>query len=166
MANRPPFQALQALTPQTIGYALTDSPVGQLACIADGSAQWTGPRSPISDERMLTNISLYWLTATAASSARLHHDTSRALEPYPVPVGVAVFTHDITQPVRPLAELLYDISHWSENHRNPPFPVQNVMTRPTRAERHTDVRTMAVTRWIATVSLRDRGRGVRRDSIG
>jgi hypothetical protein len=45
MANRPPYQALQALTPQTIGYALTDSPVGQLVWIAERFAQWTGQSS-------------------------------------------------------------------------------------------------------------------------
>lgn len=43
MANRPPYQALQALTPQTIGYAMTDSPVGQLVWIAERFAQWTDP---------------------------------------------------------------------------------------------------------------------------
>lgn len=114
MRARPPYQALQALTPQTIGYALTDSPVAQLAWIAERFAQWTDPDTPVSDERMLTNISLYWLTATAASSARLHHDTPRGRTPCPVPLGVAVFAHDITQSVRPLAERLYDIRHWSE----------------------------------------------------
>ncbi|MFD1827872.1 epoxide hydrolase family protein [Mumia zhuanghuii] len=114
MAARPPYQALQALTPQTIGYALTDSPVAQLAWIAERFAQWMDPGSPVSDERMLTNISLYWLTATAASSARLHRDTARQAAPCPVPLGVAVFAHDITQSVRPLAERLYDIRHWSE----------------------------------------------------
>ncbi|HEY9313700.1 epoxide hydrolase family protein [Williamsia sp.] len=114
MANRPPYQALQAATPQTIGYALTDSPVGQLAWIAERFAKWTDPGSSISDETMLTDISLYWLTATAASSARLHHDAARSTDPCPVPVGVAVFAHDITQSVRPLAETRYNITHWSE----------------------------------------------------
>ncbi|OLT14884.1 epoxide hydrolase [Pseudonocardia sp. CNS-139] len=126
MANRPPYQALQALTPQTIGYALTDSPVGQLVWIAERFAQWTDPRSPVSDERMLTDVSLYWLTATAASSARLHHDTPRRIEPCPVPVGVAVFAHDITQSVRPLAERLYDIRHWSEFERGGHFAAMEV----------------------------------------
>ncbi|MGX7674023.1 epoxide hydrolase family protein [Plantactinospora sp. DSM 117369] len=126
IANRPPYQALQASTPQTIGYALTDSPVGQLAWIAERFAQWTDPRSQISDERMLTNISLYWLTATAASSARLHRDTPRRIEPCPVPVGVAVFAHDITLSVRPLAERLYDIRHWSEFERGGHFAAMEV----------------------------------------
>ena len=119
MANRPPFQALLALTPQTVGYALTDSPVGQLVWIAERFAQWTDPATPVSDDQMLTDISLYWLTATAASSGRFHHDTPRGsqLPPCQVPLGVAVFAHDITQSVRPLAERLYDVRHWSEFER-------------------------------------------------
>ncbi|MFD0295425.1 alpha/beta fold hydrolase [Streptomyces sp. NPDC127118] len=126
MASRPPYQALQATTPQTIGYALTDSPVGQLAWIAERFAQWTGPRSQIGDERMLTDVSLYWLTATAASSARLHREAPRRTEPCPVPLGVAVFAHDITQSVRPLAERLYDIRRWSEFERGGHFAAMEV----------------------------------------
>ncbi|AXB42515.1 epoxide hydrolase family protein [Amycolatopsis albispora] len=127
MANRPPYQALQALTPQTIGYALTDSPVGQLVWIAERFAQWTDPSTPVSDERMLTDVSLYWLTATAASSARFHHDAPRGSgQPCRVPVGVAVFAHDITQSVRPLAERLYDIRHWSEFDRGGHFAAMEV----------------------------------------
>jgi pimeloyl-ACP methyl ester carboxylesterase len=128
MANRPPYQALQALTPQTIGYALTDSPVGQLAWIAERFAQWTDPATPVSDDRMLTDISLYWLTATAASSARLHRDTQRGAQgdPCRVPLGVAVFAHDITLSVRPLAERLYDIRHWSEFERGGHFAAMEV----------------------------------------
>lgn len=114
LLNRPPYQSLLATEPQTIGYALTDSPVGQLAWIAQRFAQWTDPAAPIDDERILTDVSLYWLTATAASSARLHHDAPRRIEPCPVPVGVAVLPHDITQSVRPLAERRYQIVHWSE----------------------------------------------------
>jgi pimeloyl-ACP methyl ester carboxylesterase len=127
MANRPPYQALQALTPQTIGYALTDSPVGQLVWIAERFAQWTDPATPVADDRMLTDVSLYWLTATAASSARLHHDAPRGqAAPCRVPVGVAVFAHDITQSVRPLAERLYDIRHWSEFDRGGHFAAMEV----------------------------------------
>lgn len=126
MANRPPYQALQATAPQTIGYALTDSPVGQLAWIAERFAQWTDPRSQLSDDRILTNISLYWFTATAASSARLHRDAPRQVLQCPVPVGVAVFAHDITQSVRPLAARLYDITHWSEFERGGHFAAMEV----------------------------------------
>ncbi|TDC05814.1 epoxide hydrolase [Streptomyces sp. 8K308] len=128
MANRPPYQALTALTPQTIGYALTDSPVGQLVWIAERFAQWTDPATPVSDDRMLTDISLYWLTATAASSGRFHHDNPRGKSQLScrVPLGVAVFAHDITQSVRPLAERLYDIRHWSEFDRGGHFAAMEV----------------------------------------
>ncbi|MFE4591680.1 epoxide hydrolase family protein [Streptomyces laurentii] len=126
MANRPPYQALQAATPQTLGYALTDSPVGQLAWIAERFAHWTDPRSPVDDDRLLTDVSLYWLTATAASSARLHRESARRSEACPVPVGVAVFPRDITRSVRPLAELRYDIRHWSEHERGGHFAAMEV----------------------------------------
>ncbi|GAA3453405.1 epoxide hydrolase family protein [Dactylosporangium matsuzakiense] len=126
MADRPPYQALQALTPQTIGYALTDSPVAQLVWIAERFAQWTDPRTPIDDERLLTDVSLYWLTATAGSSARLTRETPRGAAPCPVPVGVAVLPHDITQSVRPLAERLYDIRQWTELDRGGHFAAMEV----------------------------------------
>ncbi|MFD8595191.1 epoxide hydrolase family protein [Kitasatospora sp. NPDC059646] len=126
MANRPPYQALQALTPQTVGYPLTDSPVGQLVWIAERFAHWTDPASPIDDDRMLTDVALYWFTATAASSARLHHETARGGVPCPAPVGVAVFAHDITRSVRPLAERRYDIRHWSEFARGGHFAAMEV----------------------------------------
>ncbi|MEU3766404.1 epoxide hydrolase family protein [Amycolatopsis keratiniphila] len=126
MANRPPYQALQVATPQTIGYALTDSPVGQLAWIAERFAQWTDPRTPVDDDRMLTDISLYWLTGTAASSARLHHDAGKVDIPCRVPLGVAVLPHDITRSVRPLAERLFDIRHWSEFERGGHFAAMEV----------------------------------------
>ncbi|MEO9330474.1 epoxide hydrolase family protein [Gordonia aurantiaca] len=126
MANRPAYQAIQATSPQTIGYALTDSPVGQLAWIAERFAQWVDPRSPVDDEKILTDVSLYWFTATAASSARLHHDAPRGFQPCPVPVGVAVLPYDITQAVRPLAGRRYDIVHWSEFDRGGHFAAMEV----------------------------------------
>jgi pimeloyl-ACP methyl ester carboxylesterase len=76
---------------------------------------------------MLTDISLYWLTATAASAARIHHDAAlRQHDPYQGPLGVAVFAHDITQSVRPLLEPKYDIAHWSEFDRGGHFAAMEV----------------------------------------
>ncbi|MEV6216849.1 hypothetical protein [Nocardia sp. NPDC051833] len=146
-------QALQAATPQTIGYTLADSPVGQLAWIAERFAQWTDPRSPIDDDRMLTDISLYWLTATAASSARLHRETTRGVTPCPVPLGVAVFPRDITQSVRPPAERLYDIRHWSEFDRGGHFAAMEVPELPAE-----DIRTFFL--GMLDDQLVDQGRSV------
>ncbi|NLA09664.1 MAG: epoxide hydrolase 1, partial [Microbacteriaceae bacterium] len=72
--------ALQQKTrPQTLGYGLTDSPVGQAAWIYEKFREWTDcdgePENALSVDEMLDNITLYWLTGTAASSARLYWES-------------------------------------------------------------------------------------------
>jgi pimeloyl-ACP methyl ester carboxylesterase len=123
LAQRPGYMVLQSTRPQTPAYALTDSPVGQLAWIAEKFDEWTDPSSTISDDRLLTNVMLYWLTGTAGSSARLHRESGRGGPlPCPVPIGVAVFPHDITRAVRPIAERTYPtIRRWTEFDRGGHF---------------------------------------------
>jgi pimeloyl-ACP methyl ester carboxylesterase len=119
------YWRMQSTRPQTIAYGLTDSPVGQLAWIADKVVEWTDPARPIDADRLLTTVTLYWLTGTAGSSSRLHYESAQARGkplPCPVPVGVAVFRHDIIRPVRRLAERTYQITHWSEFDRGGHFP--------------------------------------------
>ncbi|GAA3849709.1 epoxide hydrolase family protein [Amycolatopsis tucumanensis] len=128
-ANRPGYQILHMTTPQTIAYALTDSPVGQLAWIAERFAKWTDPESRIPDDRLLTDVMLYWLTRTAGSAARLAKESTYAAQagrPCPAPVGVAVFAHDITLSVRAVAEQRLDIRHWSEFERGGHFAAMEV----------------------------------------
>ncbi|WP_326558379.1 epoxide hydrolase [Micromonospora sp. NBC_01796] len=127
VAQRPGYMVLQATRPQTLAYALTDSPVGQLAWIAEKFTEWIDPRSTITDDRILTNVMLYWLTGTAGSSARLTRESAFGGPlPCPPPVGVAVFAHDITLSVRPLAERTYTVTHWSEFDRGGHFAALEV----------------------------------------
>ena len=67
------LRAIQSTRPQTLAYALTDSPVGQLAWIVEKFQGWTHgselPEDAVDRDRMLTNVMLYWLTGTAGSSA-------------------------------------------------------------------------------------------------
>ena len=121
------YGAIQATRPQTVGYGLTDSPAGQLAWIAEKFGEWTdGGLDAVDRDQMLTNISVYWLTRTAGSSARLYYEAVRsgALGP-PVPstapTGVAVFPAEIAAPVRRLAEQSNHIVHWSEFDRGGHF---------------------------------------------
>ena len=69
---------LQSTRPQTLAYALTDSPVGQLAWITEKYREWTDsakvPEDAVDRDQMLTTISLYWLTATAGTSAALYYE--------------------------------------------------------------------------------------------
>ena len=115
---------LLATRPLTASYGLTDSPVGQLAWIAEKFREWSDPASTIPVDTVLTNVMLYWLTGTAASSSRLYRDSGRPSGETPaaaVPVGVAVLPHDIARPVRSLAERRLNVVHWSELDRGGHF---------------------------------------------
>lgn len=121
VARRPGYQELQSTKPQSLAYALTDSPAGQLAWIAERFGEWVDPAADVPVDRLLTNVMLYWLTGTAGSSARLSRESVRGPIPCPVPVGVAVFPHDITLPVRAFAERAYTITRWTEFDRGGHF---------------------------------------------
>jgi pimeloyl-ACP methyl ester carboxylesterase len=119
---------IQATRPQTLAYALTDSPVGQLAWIVEKFKEWTYPaadmpESAISRDRMLTDVMLYWLTGTAGSSARLYfenaHGSNWGQQPSSTPIGVAVFAEDVA--IRRYAERGNNIVHWSEFERGGHF---------------------------------------------
>jgi pimeloyl-ACP methyl ester carboxylesterase len=110
---------LQATRPQTISYALTDSPVGQLAWIVEKFKEWTHPETDLPEvsvdrDRVLTNVMLYWLTGTAGSAARLYYEAMRGEWPYrtEMPTGVAVFAEDIS--IRRYAEEANTITHWTD----------------------------------------------------
>lgn len=120
---------LQATRPQTIGYALSDSPVGQAAWIYEKFHAWTDntgdPESALSRDEMLDNITLYWLTGTAASSARIYLEHGIAppnAGPVDIPVGCSVFPHEIVPAVRSWAERVYSkLIHWNELDRGGHF---------------------------------------------
>ncbi len=124
------YGAIQGTRPQTLAYGLTDSPAGQLAWIVEKFLAWTDsserPEDAVDRDQMLTNVTVYWLTGTAGSSARLYYETShardgRAGEPSRAPVGVAVFPREIMRPIRRLAERTQPIVHWSEFDRGGHF---------------------------------------------
>lgn len=109
---------IQGSRPQTLAYALTDSPAGLLAWIAEKFHEWAD--QPIDRDLMLTDISVYWFTRTANSSARLYYEFGHSgsswgkIENLTVPVGVAVFPREISPPIRRFAERTNNIVHWTE----------------------------------------------------
>ncbi|MEW1720718.1 epoxide hydrolase family protein [Streptomyces sp. NPDC093109] len=124
------YAKIQGTRPQTLAYALTDSPVGQLAWIVEKFMEWTDsdsrPEEAVSRDRLLTNVMLYWLTATAGSSARHYWEAAHPSRPArtgrpATPTGVAVFAADAARPVRRLAERDHHIVHWSELPRGGHF---------------------------------------------
>lgn len=126
------YLRIQSTRPQTIGYALTDSPVGQLAWITEKFKAWTDPSAELPEDavdrdQLLTNVSLYWFTRSGASAAHSLYESMHAQEwgePGPAPMGFAVFGAD------PIARILMDpedkIEHWSEFERGGHFPAMEV----------------------------------------
>lgn len=110
---------IHANRPQMIGYALTDSPVGQLAWAVDRMADWThGPiDQALSREQILTNVMLYWTTKTATSAARMYYENMHANRnwgrpPASTPIGVAAFAEDVA--IRRYGEQANNITHWTD----------------------------------------------------
>ncbi len=121
------YALLQATKPQTLAYGLHDSPVGQLAWIAEKFRSFSNTTEDLIDrDDLLTDVSIYWFTETANSSARLYAaQTGGWGAPAPVntvPTGVAVFPGDIGLPIRTLAERTDKIVHWTEFSRGGHFP--------------------------------------------
>ena len=77
------YSAQQSTRPQTLGYGLTDSPVGQLAWIVEKFYAWTDcdghPENAVGRDELLDNVMLYWLTNTATSSARLYWESFQSV---------------------------------------------------------------------------------------
>ncbi|WP_216903027.1 epoxide hydrolase family protein [Nocardia alni] len=113
------YATQMALRPQTIAYALNDSPTGQLAWNLEWFVDWdptATDRAPIDRDVILTNVTTYWLTGTAGSAARLYRESgsSWGSKPTPssVPTAVANFLGD--RAVRGLAELVNTVVRWNE----------------------------------------------------
>ena len=123
------YQWIQGTRPQTLAFALADSPVGLAAWIVEKYRAWTDcggdPRNALTLDEMLGNISLYWFTDCIGASfwpyyARMHG-------PWPidariaVPAGYCEFPREILRPPRAAAERVFDIRRWTAMTRGGHF---------------------------------------------
>jgi pimeloyl-ACP methyl ester carboxylesterase len=144
------YLILQSTRPQTLAYALSDSPAGQLAWITEKFHEWTDPSATLPDEavdrdQLLTNVSIFWFTGSGASAAHAVYEGMQAWRAFAtqqdqgaqpdqgaarawpgpgVPTGVAVFAADST--IRSLMDPLGQIGHWSEYDRGGHFAAMEV----------------------------------------
>jgi pimeloyl-ACP methyl ester carboxylesterase len=122
---------LQATRPQTLAYALTDSPVGLLAWILEKFRDWSdcggNVFSRFSPDALLAGVTLYWITGTIGSSTRLYAEARSVPlrlgpgERVPVPCGVARFWKEAPMPPREWVERAYDVVRWTELPRGGHF---------------------------------------------
>ncbi|GAB3346548.1 epoxide hydrolase family protein [Modestobacter lapidis] len=123
------YNLLQSTRPLSIAAALTDSPVGQLAWIAERFAEWTDPASVVDRDLLLTDVAVYWFTRTAGSSAQVYWETRHAGPgewSREVPTGVAVFPYELIPPTRAVVARTVDLVHWTEFDRGGHFPAIEV----------------------------------------
>ncbi|RYE83095.1 MAG: epoxide hydrolase [Hyphomicrobiales bacterium] len=122
------YIAIQSTRPKTIGYALNDSPIGQLAWIIEKFEAWTAPdktrpEDAVDLDQLLTNVSLYWFGKGGAASANAIWESMKAMgwaPPTGTPQGVAAFAADDL--ARPLLDPEHKVTHWSEFAAGGHFP--------------------------------------------
>ena len=129
------YSQIQATRPQTLGYSLVDSPVGLCAWILEKVWTWSDHQGDLwevlSPDQVLDNITLYWLTRTGGSSARLYWESITEVTAWftrpggdriTVPTGCTVFPQEIPRPFRRWAEPRFpSIVHWGEPERGGHF---------------------------------------------
>ena len=124
------YSKQQSTRPQTLGYGLVDSPMGQAAWIIEKFLEWTDcedadgkkhPENVLSRDELLDNVMFYWLTATGASSARLYWESFNRTfgggnqDKIMLPTGCSIFPKEIVPTPRSWAEQRYgNIVYWNE----------------------------------------------------
>jgi pimeloyl-ACP methyl ester carboxylesterase len=123
------YQAIQSTRPQTLGYALNDSPAGLAGWIGEKFHGWTDHdgdhEKAVSRDELLTNVTIYWVTQTATSAARLYYENGHVGDRYPerieTPTCVALFPGELALPPRAWVEAQYNVVHWQEQGRGGHF---------------------------------------------
>ena len=125
------YSQMQGTKPQTIGTVLNDSPVGLAAWIVEKFRTWCDcdgdPESVFTRDELLTNITIYWVTQTATSSARIYYESTHAERSVlagrvDVPTACAVFPAEPFTSPRPWVDARYNVTRWSELPRGGHFP--------------------------------------------
>ncbi len=130
------YQEIQGTRPQSLGYGLEDSPAGLAGWIVEKFRAWSGGDDAalrsFRRDRLLDNITLYWVTGTATSSTRLYWEmrqVGRSALPHQrieVPTGIACYPDELTRFPRPWVEARYDVTHWVEQPRGGHFAAMQV----------------------------------------
>lgn len=123
------YQGIQSTKPQTLAYALNDSPAGLAGWIVEKFHGWTqhggDHEAVLSRDEMLTDITLYWATQSICSSMRLYYENRQVGNRLPpridVPTAVAVFPGELALPPRRWVERQFQLVHWREMPRGGHF---------------------------------------------
>jgi epoxide hydrolase len=122
------YMKQQSTRPQTLGYGLVDSPVGQMAWIVEKFWSWMDcdghPENVLTRDELLDNVMMYWATASAASSARMYWESINSFGEFSrveLPTGIAAFPKEIVRSPRHWCEANFNITHWTAMPRGGHF---------------------------------------------
>lgn len=126
------YQAIQSSRPQTIAFALADSPVGLASWIAEKFRAWSDCGGDVLSvwprEALLDTLMIYWTTNTIGSSIRYYYDAARLRPPLTAadfvqpPTGVTMWPHDLALAPRDAAERVYNVQRYSVAAKGGHFP--------------------------------------------
>ena len=131
------YQQIQGTKPQTLSYALNDSPAGLAGWILEKFRTWSDCDGDVFSvhtmDDLLANISIYWVTGTIGSSVRIYCENRRAQRfgpfatPVTVPTGAAIFPKELYRPPLAWAKHWYHVTHWQRYDKGGHFAA---MERP------------------------------------
>jgi pimeloyl-ACP methyl ester carboxylesterase len=116
------YGMLQGTKPQTLAYAVNDSPVGLAAWIIEKFYAWTDHRGDLEAvytmDELLTNLTIYWVTQTAGSAFRIYYESMQhppkmANGKIGTPAGFCIGPKDLVPPPRELAERIFNVQSWT-----------------------------------------------------
>jgi pimeloyl-ACP methyl ester carboxylesterase len=120
----------QSTKPQTLAYSLNDSPIGLAAWIIEKFYSWSdcngNPESIYSRDELLTNLTIYWVTQTAGSAARLYFERRHHFRPWKgeridVPSAFFICSRDLAPAPREFAERFFMVKQWTQSPRGGHF---------------------------------------------
>ena len=127
------YFAIQGTRPTSLGYGLNDSPAGLLGWFLEKFTAWTDCdgvlENAVTRDEFLTNLTLYWVTGSIASAARIYYEhihtggrgTLAAGERVEVPTAMAVFPREILVGPRQWVERAYNVARWTTMPRGGHF---------------------------------------------
>lgn len=114
------YISLQSTKPQSLSYGLADSPVGLAAWIIEKFQSWSdcngNLHTKFSEDELLTNIMIYWVTNTIDSACRIYYENTHSLPqigPIQVPTGISLFSKDIMTPPKKWVLDNLNVTSWS-----------------------------------------------------
>lgn len=126
------YQAIQSSRPQSLAFALADSPAGLAGWIVEKFRAWSDCRGDVLSvwpkDDLIDNLMIYWNTNTIGSSVRYYHEAKRLRPPLrsddyvTVPTAVGIWPHDLARPPREAAERMYNVRRYTVFSRDGHFP--------------------------------------------